>query len=93
VGLFGAISGHDYVRLRLYGGRRNAGKNSRPNNVYQHRNTQHPDNVTEQAANGTEGVEGYFRHTRRSAITRSTPIRGVPAEPALVVAMTPLFLL
>ena len=55
--------------------------------------TQHPDNVTEQAANGTEGVEGYFRHTRRSAITRSTPIRGVPAEPALVVALTPLFLL
>jgi hypothetical protein len=53
----------------------------RPNNVYQHRNTQHPDNVTEQAANGTEGVEGYFRHNRRSAITRSTPIAGSQRSP------------
>ena len=53
----------------------------RPNNVYQHRNTRHPDNVTEQAANGTEGVEGYFRHNRRSAITRSTPIAGSQRSP------------
>ena len=42
---------------------------------------QHPDNVTEQAANGTEGVEGYFRHNRRSAITRSTPIAGCQRSP------------
>ncbi|MEA3073554.1 MAG: hypothetical protein QOD29_5000 [Alphaproteobacteria bacterium] len=43
--------------------------------------TQHPDNVIEQAANGTEGVEGYFRHNRRSAITRSTPIAGSQRSP------------
>ena len=55
--------------------------NCRGNSVYQHRNSGDRNDVTEQAAKGTERVAGKFCHIRRNAIMRPTPVAGCQRSP------------
>jgi hypothetical protein len=48
--------------------------------VYQHRNSDDRNDVTEQAVKATERVVGKFCHVRRNAIVRATPVATIPAR-------------
>jgi len=53
----------------------------RANCIYEHRNTEDCNDVTEQAPKGTERVAGRFCHVRTNAIMRPTPVAGCPRSP------------
>jgi hypothetical protein len=55
--------------------------NCRGNSVYQHRNSGEQNDPTEHAVKGTERVAGKFRHIRRNAIMRPTPVAGCQRNP------------